>query len=140
MLSKAKKSGTEADWTAACNARNNLNRNIKNLKADFIKDNLETHQNEPKKVWKDIQLILPNNKNKANNLLLIHNDNNKPIYDNSVAANFMNDFFFNIGTKLSENYNEPWVQYGNENIFEIENITVYEEEVLKLCKEIDINK
>ena len=140
LLHKAKKTGLDQDWINARLARNNVNRNIKQLKSDFISDNLDTHQNEPKKFWKDIQLILPSNKSTSANTSLIHDDNNVPIYDNKEAADFMNNFFINIGVKLSHSFAQPWVFQGIENLHSIKDMEVNEQEVISLSKEIEVTK
>ena len=59
LLRTAKRTNDQNDWLLARNARNTLNTNIKNIKADFIQENLEINQGDSKNFWKDIQIILP---------------------------------------------------------------------------------
>ena len=49
-------------------------------------------------------------------------------------------FFANIGPTLARNFNTPWFFEGVVNNNKIENIVTTEEEVLKYCKEIYVNK
>ena len=59
LLRRAKSSNDPEHWVQAKQARNRVNTNIKNLKADFIKTNLDQHQGDSKMFWKDIQELLP---------------------------------------------------------------------------------
>ena len=58
LMRRAKRSDNVNDWIEARIARNKTNIEIKNIKADFIQENLE-HQNDSKKFWTDVQIILP---------------------------------------------------------------------------------
>ena len=51
---KANNSGRREDWEEAKAARNFVNRTIRMAKADFIKDSLISHKNDPKKYWESI--------------------------------------------------------------------------------------
>ena len=140
LLRQAKRTGLENDWKLAKNARNRLNLDIKNIKAEFIQENLEIHQGDPKKFWKDVQIILPK-KGKSNfRNYILKNDLNEPIYDPKIAANFLNSYFVNVGPKLAERFACRWNFRGTETMETLNNITVHEDEVIKLCKEININK
>ena len=104
---------------------------IKNIKADFIQENLQQNQGDSKKFWKDIQIILPKKNSKNSRNSVIKNVSNEPIYDAKKAADFINDYFVNVGPKLAQ-------FFGTDEILIDFNVT--EDEVISLCKEININK
>ena len=80
--------------------RNMVNIVVKNSRADFIKDQLETHKNDPKKFWKNISKIIPNkNSNAQQNFNNIHDNNNDRIKQ-EYLADHINLYFSNIGLKL----------------------------------------
>ena len=56
------------------------------------------------------------------------------------TAEFVNTFFANIGPNLARNFNVPWRYEGSEAEVNIESVVTNEEEVLKYCKEINVNK
>ena len=56
--------GNQADWARARLAKNEIKTTLKKAKADFFKDNLSKHNNDPKKYWEQIkQLLNPQNSN-----------------------------------------------------------------------------
>ena len=137
LLKRAKLSGDDQDWAHARRARNIVNANIKNLKADFIKTNLNQHQGDSKKFWKDIQNILPM-KNKSNQPnFTLKNDDGELVFDCKTASNMINEFFTGIGPKLAQAFDGD---FGTPNDDQMENMTVNEDEVICWCKEININK
>ena len=117
-----------------------ININIKNLKSDFIKTNLNQHQGDSKKFWKDIQNILPM-KNKSNQRnYTLKNDNGELVFDQKIASNLINEFFTGIGPKLAQSFNSQWLFHGTPCAVQIDNMSVTEDEVILLCKGINVNK
>ena len=102
LLRQAKRSCKAEDWNIARQARNRLNLNIKNIKAEFIKENFERNQNDTKKFWKDIQIILPKSDETNLRICTLKNDQGEPIYDVKKAADFINYYFANVGPKLAQ--------------------------------------
>ena len=140
LLRRAKLSNRDEDWEQARRARNIVNTNIKNLKADFIKTNLNEHQGDSKKFWKDIQNKFPP-KNKTNlRKYTLKNNNGEMIFDPKTASNLINDFFTSIGPKLAQTFNRNWLFHGTLIDDQMDNMSVTEEEVILLCKEINTNK
>ena len=70
LLRRAKNKNTEQDWIVARNFRNRTNHYIKQAKANFIKDNLNNHQNNAKKFWQNIKDVLPSSKDRLPKLHL----------------------------------------------------------------------
>ena len=140
LLKIAKRTNEQNDWVLARNARNTLNTDIKNLKADFIQENLETNQGDSKKFWKDVQTILPKKGKTDPRKYIIKNNLDEPIYDTIKAANFMNKYFVNVGPKLAQVFQSQWNFTGIETPYTLNDFNVTEEETLQFCKHININK
>ena len=71
LLKKAKKSKKEEDWDRAKIARNTVNRDVKNLKSEFIRENLEEHYNDSKSFGKIYKIYSPQKINRTSvNILL----------------------------------------------------------------------
>ena len=60
--------------------------------------------------------------------------------DENDTARYINDFFVNIGPNLARNCNQPWRFDGKSCATNLENIITNIDEIVKLCKEININK
>ena len=135
-LKKAKKRGKSDDWKVAHRLRNDCLKEVRKAKSNFIQNELETNWNASKKVWQQIDSILRKNYDSSTIKLM---DNNEPISE-KLIPNFKNSYFSNIGLKLSDNMNEPWVYKGKNAEIELPNITTNIEEVLKLVKDIDTSK
>ena len=140
LLRQAKRTNDVNDWKVARQARNRLNMDIKNIKAEFIKENLEQHQGDSKKFWKDVQIILPKKGKTNSRNYILKNDLNEPIYDPTKAADFKNDHFVNIGPKLAQRFASQWEFKGTTTLEMLKDFNVVENEVIKFCKEININK
>ena len=119
-------------------ARNRANISVKLARANYIKEQLHTFQNDPKKFWKKIAKIIPNSKSNSSNFSNIHDDNNDIIsYDN--LATHINCFFSDIGIKLDRTI--PYVQSNRiidkppEILHQIHRFEIIGEEIL--LKEIN---
>ena len=140
ILKKAKKKKTDENlWKQAKIFRNRCTNRLRKVKADYVKSNLNNNQNNPKKFWKNIQEIFPQKSKNNKNIILTDMDTDQTLESEKVA-DYINDFFTNIGPKLALKCNSPWVFYGNESVNIIENIEITPEEVLEVCKTININK
>ena len=140
LLRQAKRTQKENDWKLARQARNRLNMDIKNVKADFIQENLERHLGDSKKFWKDVQIILPKKGKSNSRNFIIKNDQNEPIYDPKNAANHINNYFVNVGPKLAQRFASYWDFKGTSTQEILDDFRVLENEVITLCKEINTNK
>ena len=107
LLNKAKKSGKETDWAAARMARNNVGRDLENLRVEFLKNQQEINKNDPKKFWSTISSIYPGKKGKSNKIWLKNQTTGTEI-EQAGTANFINSFFTNIGKDLAKQYNTEW--------------------------------
>ena len=139
-LKNAKKRKNDENlWKQAKRIRNMCTNRLRKAKADYVKSNLHNNQNNPKKFWKNIQDIFPQKSKSNKNIILTDTDTDQTI-DSDKVADYINDFFTNIGPNLALNCNRPWAFYGIESNNNIDNIETSPEEVLEVCKKININK
>ena len=73
------RSGRVRDWDAARRARNQVGRDLENLRADFLKRQQEENKADPKKFWKNISSIFPSKAGKVGNIWLKNQDDQKDI-------------------------------------------------------------
>ena len=113
---------------------------IKNIKAEFIQENLVQNQGDRQ----NNLYILPefftkkNSKNSRNSVMKY--ELNEPIYEAKKAADFINDYFVNVGPKLAQCFVDNWEFNGTGTHEILNDFNVTEDEVISLCKEININK
>ena len=139
-LKIAKKSKDLILWAEAKRLRNNCTKRLRDARADFIKDNLKNNIGNQKKFWQNIQNVIPSAKKRnSGTFKLIDNDTGLDIEEHDTAQ-FRNDFFVNIGPNLAKNCIQPWRFDGQICNDTLENIETNIDEVIKLCKEININK
>ena len=100
-LTQYLKTKSEADKINMRKARNLSNISVKMARADYIKDQLNTHKNDPKKFWKNIAEIIPNSKSTSSNYSNIH-DEDKNIISLENLPGYVNCFFSDIGIKLDK--------------------------------------
>ena len=60
--------------------------------------------------------------------------------DANNVANYIKDFFINIGPKLATNCKKPWKFYGDESVNIIDNISTMPAELLSIFKWVNIIK
>ena len=139
------KSKLENDKIEMRRMRNLVNIAVKNARADYIRDQLETHKNDPKKFWKELNAIIPNKKSSSTqNFNNIKDENSNIISQNDLPDN-INSFFANIGIVLDRKI-PPIVQNRRvtqtiPHFIPIERFEcVTEDDLLKEIKEICIYK
>ena len=95
--------------------------------------------NDSKKFWRNLKEAIPGKKLSDNKISLIDSDTNIEIQEPNVA-DYINDFFANIGPNLARNLNEPWSYNGVMSNTLLPNVIISQEEIVKFCKEIKIHK
>ena len=113
---------------------------IKNAKADFITENLREHEGNPKKFWQSIHQVIPGKKSKFKECINLKDQNDKSFQNNEEAANYMNDFFTNIGPSLAKKFDKPWVYTGLDYMSELHEIETNTDELLQYIRAINITK
>ena len=119
--------------------RNEVGKNLKNLRADFLKEQQEAHKSEPKKFWKTVSAIIPDKKSRSGEIWL-KNEDGMPIENSKEVAEFFNNFFSSIGRELAKNYKEEWGYYGERIADEMQNFETNVDEVIELCRDINLYK
>ena len=136
MHQKATRTDNPDDWKNAYLLRNITKNRIKEVKADYIKDSLNRHKSDPSKFWKQMNLILP--KKAKLGINLVDEDNNA--VDLNDVANYINEYFVNIGPELAREFTTPWTSELRQVNTELNSIRTTVEEVLKLVEQIDCYK
>ena len=101
-LRKYAKTKLEKDKIDMRKIRNLVNTSVKKARIDYIKEKLEIHKNDPKKFWKHISNLIPNNKNKSQQNFANIQDDSNDLIGQDVLADHVNYYFSNIGLKLDE--------------------------------------
>ena len=138
-LKTAKKEKDPNLWKEAKRIRNNCTRRLRQARADYISENLNNNAGDQKKFWRNIQGLIPNKGTKTSDINLIDQISKSEIpYDET--ASFINDFFVDIGPSLAQNCDRPWTYVGPQVGNHLENVSTNIEEIIALCKNININK
>ena len=140
-LRLAKLSGLEDDWTLAKRERNRVGKLVKNAKAEFVKEQQREFKSDPKKFWKAISTIVPSKKQVQGKISLTREDNgDQSEIEEGEVADYVNGFFSSIGPKLASKMKEPWRFFGTRNPIDCPEVRTDFEEVVDLCKEINVSK
>ena len=139
-LKRAKSKKDPLLWAEAKRLRNTCTKRLRDARADYIKENLENNMGDQKKNWKNIQNVIPSARKKnVGNSNLTDQETGNDIDENNTAQ-FINDFFVNIGPNLAKKCDQPWRFDGNPCLNNIDFIQTNEDEIIRLCKDININK
>ena len=135
----AKETNSDVDWAVARRLRNWASNAVKAAKTNYTRDQLETYKNDPKKFWRNIKDVLPDNNDGS---IDIKNPITREAMPRNLQAQIVNDFFAGIGSKLSNKFGNELVVPVPElipaNSLEVEHIS--QPEVLKLISSISVNK
>ena len=130
-------------WHKYRSANSAAKKAVYNSKATYIKSTLNNNSTDPKKFWSEISKLMGTGKDNSRAIKTIRNETGHIVCD-TEAAEYMNDYYVNIGTKLAEKSNsDPWRAHPgfprqtNQN-FSFRIIT--EKECFTLIKQIDISK
>ena len=121
-LKKFRSSKLEIDKIEMRRMRNLVNISVKNARAVFIKDQLEIHKNDPKKFWKELNSLIPNNKSKNNQNFNNIKDDDLTIIPKDQLSNSVNTYFANIGLVLDKKIPPIHASRRVERNYEIEPI------------------
>ena len=140
---KAKKQGNEDAWNIAKHLRNTTNANIRQAKRDFILDELNAHNDDPKKFWKVIHKVVPSKKSPQSHDILLMNNGKK--LGKEEVAHFINDYFINVGNfKIPVTANQSLPEDDSDADADVPVLMNMEEvnegEVLKIVNDINVSK
>ena len=105
----------------------------------YVKKELVDHQNDYRKFWRLINLILPGQKGAKPKVILKSNETGSLLGEDETA-DYINDYFTGIGPKLAENMFTPWKFYDERVANKIDKFETNLQEVKKLVHEINITK
>ena len=139
-LKKARRSGKDEDWAFARNERNRVGRLVEVARKEFFEEEQRNSRGDPKRFWRNVASVIPNNKKDKSDITLVDNLSNTKVKLDETS-NYINDFFANIGVNLARDFNDHW--YPSTPPFlnaELSEISTDFEEVYSLCKEINVGK
>ena len=139
-LKRAKNKKDPMLWAEAKRLRNHCTKRLREARAEYIKDNLDNNLGDQKKFWKNIQNIIPSSKKKKTGNFKLKDEITGLDIDENETAQYINEFFVNIGPNLAKKCDQQWRFNGNHCAQNIDNIVTNLDEIVKLCKEININK
>ena len=137
-LRKARRTKRDDHWAEARHLRNSCLKNIRNAKSEFVKEQISENRHDSKKFWNSINKLLPGNTKSKQDITLT--DENQVSIKKDITANYMNEYFATIGTKLAQTFPAITIpvktNFGNY----LENFVTNNEEMVKLIKEINVSK
>ena len=139
-LKRAKRTKSDEDWVAARRLRNDVTKLVRNARAKYIKDGLEVDKQDSQKFWKKVNSVVKGSKNGSQVLMLVDEVSELEV-PRENTADYINEFFINVGPKLAEGYNKEWSYDGIPRVVETGHILQTDvEEVVGLIKGMDISK
>ena len=117
--------------------RNKCNTLIRDSKSDYIKTSLDANVLNPRKYWKILNSMLKTGKETTVDFEFINQDSKVSI-PKEDTADFLNDYFANVGTRKAPNRNRYPDEHVQCDALHIGNVS--EIEIKKLLVEIDVSK
>ena len=136
---RAKLTDTEDDWASARRLRNWTNNAIKAAKGDYLREELNNSRTDPRKFWRNIKNVLPD---QATGSINIKNPVTGVTMPRDRQAQVVNDFFANIGENLATKFRggETPVLVHENIIDKLEIRHITQPEVLTLISKISTTK
>ena len=121
--------------------RNHVNGLIRKAKSEYIQQQLTINEKKPKKFWRIIKGLLNRTSDCTVNACFIDQHTKMPV-ERGSEAEFLNDYFINIVRNLNipENDIDMDRVYNVNNVFSFDDDIPTTDEIIKLIREIDINK
>ena len=142
LYRKAKKTNSTVDWDIFREKKNEVKRLLVSAKENFVKNKLNECDGNPRKFWREINKISGLGKNKSKRKCTKLIDENKKNHIKADAANFLNNYYVNVGPELAKAHNKIWdskaCRIETESSFNLKWITVREVKIL--VKDINIAK
>ena len=137
-IKRFKRTGSQDDYNIKQYLQNFSKQQNRLAEEAYHKKQINDNIKNPKEYWKAINKIV-NPKPSNTSFNLVHHQTKIPVNPEDTA-NYINEYFANIGPKLAENLSEPWSytcpSLNPEFIFK----KINEEDFLKLAYKININK
>ena len=121
--------------------RKKVNKIIKESKSEYYRNKIVTAKNKPREMWGCINQLI-GKRSKTTDIISIDH-NGASIHDQEEIANIFNEYFSEIGEKLSSEIPSTNIKYAdyikhNECTFEF--VEIFEDEVLAELKNLKANK
>ena len=141
VIKMLKQTGHEEYLKLARRYRNHVNGLICKAKSEYIQRQLTVNEKNPKKFWRIIKSFLDPSSDCTVNARFI-DQNTKTLVLQGNEADFLNEYYINIvrNLNISENDTDMTGVYNVHNIFTFDDNMPTVEEIIKLIREIDINK
>ena len=138
-LRRAKRTNNEDDWNIARYFRNQAKLLVRQAKAEYYKEQLDMNKKNPKKFWHTVANILNTNKKPRPTINLTDQNSGNKVPE-SETANYINQYFANIGPNLAANLTETWTYEGITKPASFTLTDFTEQEVLKVLNNIETSK
>ena len=138
-LKKAKRTNSFEDWDEAKRQRNNVGMLVDRAKSNYLENEFLLTKKDPKKFWRNIYSVIPKKKQSKKGQIRLKDDSGKDIDENRTAE-YINDFFTNIGPKLAKKFDKEWDYFGSESENVIGKIKLTRGQIVQILKRIDISK
>ena len=102
FLRKARKTGSEVDWSTYRRLRNQVSNRIKVEKRRYQRNEIQDNLANPKSFWRAMKSVFPNKERKSSTVQSIITDEGETIASKSTIAEKFNIFFTNTVSKLLE--------------------------------------
>ena len=102
VLRKARRSGSEVDWSMYRRLRNQVSNRIKIEKRRYQRNEISDNLDNPKSFWKTMKNIFPGNKDKTTIPQSIKTDDGETIIDQPTIVQRFNEFFTGAVSRLLE--------------------------------------
>ena len=108
LFNKARKLPSETNWEMFKQKKNEVKKLLSSAKEEFVKEKLEEHESNPRKFWRTINDISGIGKNKCSRKCTKIIDENDKVYEKQEAADYLNNYYANIGPNLAEAHKLKW--------------------------------
>ena len=102
FLRKARKTGSEVDWSTYRRLRNQVSNRIKIEKRRYQRNEIQDNLANPKSFWRAMKSIFPNKERKSSTVQCIITDEGETITSKSTSVEKFNIVFTNTVSKLLE--------------------------------------
>lgn len=138
-IAKKSVNNTE-DWANARKIRNLCNSCVKKAKENYVKEQLNNHNNDPKKFWIVIETVWNPNKKSNVHIHLVNTDTKEEIETENIP-NYINEHLTNVAQKLTQTMlNCPFYETAPVVMENFTHTPVTVSQVDQLVKEIKIHK
>lgn len=96
-------------WQRANSLRKQTETAVLQSRKEYVIDKLKTNQNDSKKFWQSVKLVLPDNRSSTINV--VWDPEKNELVNGLYAANLINNFFCNIGRDLSSRIGQSDMEF-----------------------------